>query len=144
MRNEFIRILVPFRTKNMKFFRLQKDLFSSPFLEFRFVFFGFFCWSFWNIVIKRYINFFLVIIIIFICRTLCLSIIIPFDILKFSSNKKLEKEKLNKKSSLFKKFLELHILLGFLWEKRVRKLSFQFRSMTIICRSLFSFHFCKN
>ena len=37
-----------------------------------------------------------------------------FNILKFSSNKKLEKEKFNKKSSLFKKFLELHLLLGFL------------------------------
>ena len=54
------------------------------------------------------------IIIILICQTLHLSIIIPFNILKFSSNKKLEKEKLNKKSSLFKKYLELHLLLGFL------------------------------
>ena len=54
------------------------------------------------------------IIIILICQTLRLSIIMPFNILKFSSNKKLEKEKLNKKSSLFKKYLELYLLLGFL------------------------------
>ena len=57
---------------------------------------------------------FLVIIIILICRTLPLSIIIPFNILEFSSNKKLEKEKLNKNSSLFKKLLELHLLPGVL------------------------------
>ena len=43
-----------------------------------------------------------------------LSIIIAFNISKFSSNKKLGKEKLNKKSSLFQKFLELHLLPGFL------------------------------
>ena len=42
------------------------------------------------------------------------SIVITFNILKFFSNKKLEKEKLSKKSSLFQKFLELHLLLGFL------------------------------
>ena len=43
-----------------------------------------------------------------------LSIIISFNILKFSSNNKLENEKMNKRSSLSKKFLELHLLFGFL------------------------------
>ena len=54
---------------------------------------------------------------------LSLGIIIPFNVLKFSSNKKLENEKLNKKSSLLQKFLELQLLFGFLLKKRIRKLS---------------------
>ena len=45
---------------------------------------------------------------------LCLSIIIPFNILKLTSNKKLEIEKLNNKRSLFKSFFELHLLFDFL------------------------------
>ena len=63
-----------------------------------------------------------------------LSITFPFDILRFSSNKKSGKEKLNKKSSLFKKFLELHLLLGFLREKHVRKLSLQFKLLALKSR----------
>ena len=57
------------------------------------------------ITIPRISGFFVMIIIILICLTSRFSIIITFNILKFSSNKK---------SSLFKKFLELHLLLGFL------------------------------
>ena len=67
-----------------------------------------------------------------------------FNILKFSSNKKLEKEKFNKKSSLFKKFLELHLLLGFLWGTRVKKLNLQFKLLALICRFPFLLRFSKN
>ena len=87
------------------------------------------------VTIPRISGFFVMIIIILICLTSRLSIIITFNILKFSSNKK---------SSLFKKFLELHLLLGFLWEKGVRKLSLQFRLLNLICRSLFLLRFYKN
>ena len=138
MRNEFIGKLVLGDMKNMKLSWPQKELFPLPFFEFQRFF------SFQNIAVKFYIKIFLVIIKILICRMLHLSFIILFNILKFSSNKKLEDEKLNKKSSLFKTFLELHLLLGFLWEKRVRKLSLQFKLLAPICRSLFFLHFCKN
>ena len=115
-RNKFIRNLVLgyilVDIENMKLSQLQKEIFPLLFLEFRCIFF-LFC-SFRNIAIKFYMKIFLEIIIISICRTLRLSISTPFNILKFSSNKKLEKEKLNKKSSLFKEFLELYLLLGFL------------------------------
>ena len=66
------------------------------------------------------------------------SIVITFNILKFFSNKKLEKEKLSKKSSLFQKFLELFLLIGFLWKECVRKLSLQFKLLALICRSFFA------
>lgn len=56
-----------------------------------------------------------------------LSVIIHFNISKFSSNNKLGKGKLNKKWSLFKKFLELHLLLGFLRNKKhARKLGLNY------------------
>ena len=87
MRNEFIRNLVLGPLKIKKFFGLQKELFPLPFLEFP---------DYFNFV--TFEHYYL------------------FNILKFSSNRKLEKEKLNKKSSLFKKVLELHLLLGFLSE----------------------------
>ena len=68
-----------------------------------------------------------------------LSIIIPFNILKFSSNKKLENEKLNKKISIFKKLLQLqnNFCLFFFMKKHVRKLSLQIKLLALICRSLF-------
>ena len=138
MRNEFIGKLVLGDLKNMKLSWLQNELFPLPFFGFRLFF------SFQNIAVKFYTKFFLVIIKILICQMLRLSFIIPFNILKFSSNKKLEDKKLNKKSSLFKTFFELHLLLGFLWEKRVRKLSLQFKLLSLICRSLFFLRFCKN
>ena len=139
-RNEFIRnlVLVLWKTRN---FPNCKRIISFTIPGISIIFFR----SFWNIVIKFYINIFLAIIIIFICRTLRLSIIsIPFNILNFSSNNKLEKEKLNKKNQLFRKLLELQLLVGFLWKKLLRKLSLLFKLLTLICRSLFWLRFCKS
>ena len=103
-----------------------------------------FFFSFRHITIIFYIKKFAVIIILLICRTLRLSIIIPFNNFELSSSKKLEKEGINKKSSMFEKFLELLFLLGFLWEKRVRKVSLHFKLLVQICWSLFLLLFCKN
>ena len=89
---------------------MQNELFPLPFLEFRFFFFQFLKYrnqSLHKIFFRNYYNFNMP-------NVTFKSIIITFNILKFSSNKKLEKEKLNKESSLFQKFLELHLLLGFL------------------------------
>ena len=117
---------------------MQKEVFPLPFLEFRYFF-----RSFRNFVIKFYMNIFLVIVMILICRMLRLSIIIPFDILKFSSNEKLEKEKLNNKKLLFKKFLKLHLCFfsyeKSLWENSVSNLKYWLEFV-----SLFRLRFCKN
>ena len=91
------------------------------------------------ITITFYIKNFVVIIIILICRTLRLSIIIPFINFELSSSKKLVKEGINKKSSIFEKFLELLFLLGFLWI-----LILNFKLLVLICWSLFLLLFCKN
>ena len=105
MRNEFIRNLVP-----------GLFLFVCLFVCFVFVFF--YCFLFFlkfskyhnqilhKNVSRGYYNFDM--------SNVTIDHYYLFNILKFSSNKKLEKEKFNKKSSLFKKFLELHLLLGFL------------------------------
>ena len=45
------------------------------------------------------------------CPTLRLNLIVPFNIFKFSSDKKLEGEK---RKVHYKTFLELYIFLGFL------------------------------
>ena len=106
-------------------------LYPLPFLE---AFSGF-----RYITITFYIKNFVVIIIILICRTLRLSIIIPFINFELSSSKKLVKEGINKKSSIFEKFLELLFLLGFLWI-----LILNFKLLVLICWSLFLLLFCKN
>ena len=56
---------------------------------------------------------------ILICRTLRLSIIIPFNILKFTLNKKVEKEKLNKKSSIY--IEETKIKFVYFFQLRIKK-----------------------
>ena len=121
MRNEFIRNLVLGPMKNIKFFWLQKELFPLPFLEF---------WSFFSFFLQflKYRNQILYKTFFRDCYNfdpphVTFEYYIIFNILKCSSNKKLEKGKLNKKSSLFRIFLELHLLLGLLWEKRVRKIT---------------------
>ena len=98
---------------------LTAKFFAIPRISVAFFFF-LFC-SFRNIVIKFYVKIFLAIIIILICQMIRFSITFPFNILRFSSNKKSGKEKLNKKSSLFKKFLELHLLFGFYKRKTCNK-----------------------
>ena len=79
MRNEFIGNLVLGDLKNMKLSWLQMELFPLPFLKFRSFFFQFSKYR--NHILHKN---FLVIIIILISRTLRLSFIIPFNILKFS------------------------------------------------------------
>ena len=135
MRNEFIRNLVP-----------GLFLFVCLFVCFVFVFF--YCFLFFlkfskyhnqilhKNVSRGYYNFDM--------SNVTIDHYYLFNILKFSSNKKLEKEKFNKKSSLFKKFLELHLLLGFLWETRVKKLNLQFKLLALICRFPFLLRFSKN
>ena len=54
--------------------------------------------KYWNQILYKN---FLIIIITLICRTLRLSIIIPFNFLKFTLKKKVEKEKLNTKSGIY-------------------------------------------
>ena len=76
MRNEFIGNIVLGGMKNMKLSWLQKELFPLLFIFFFFFFSR-------NIAIKFYIQNFLRIIIILICRKSRLNLIIPFNILIF-------------------------------------------------------------